>query len=223
MLRRNSQDVLGLTPAQKGDLLYRTPVDWVVVGLHLEWTAVDNFYLYALAVPLFVPATVLSLSVGERLPRPNSSIRRWPPRWRPELGDADDQLLAAMRSALTDAQHLLDSIATPDGYVRYVDQRRLDPTKLNPIYREQAAYASLIGGQSDRGVRRQLNAVLEAVDACRHDRYGSPGDYADVTERVHAVIDSLAQGRDPMELLRGWRRQRVERLGLLTGVTDDPS
>jgi hypothetical protein len=222
LLKRNSQSVLGLTSAKNGDLLYRGPVDWVVVGLFLNWTAIDRFYMYAFAAPLFVPESVLGVGVGERLPRPSSSIRAWPPRWRPELGDADDQLLGAVRAALSEAEPLLDSISTPDGYVRYVDQK-VDPSKMNPRYQEEAAYASLIGGRSRRPVQRELEAVLEVINVRRHDRYGNPDQFIQVGGRVTAVLNRLAEGHDAIDLLRDWRQERMALLGLRSGVADRPA
>ena len=229
LLKQNSLSLLGLTCSRKGDLLYRTPVDWLVVGIFLDWVALDRFYLHAVADALYVPGPGLVLSVGDRLPRPNTSMQSWPPLWRPELGDADDQLLQALSSALRGATPLLDSIASPKGYVDYLN-RRVDPGGRVPSS-ERAAYASLLMGRSVRQVRKELDEVLEVIterrqdhweiNGKRHDR--PPDQFQDAATRVRTVLSHIGEGKDATEVLREWRDGSVGRLGLVTGVSPHPS
>lgn len=229
LLKQNSQALLGLAPSKKGDLLYRTPADWLAVGLFLEWTELDSFYLNAIALPLFVPYSVVSLSVGDRLPLPNSSMRAWPPRWRPELGEADEQLLKALQSALSSATHLLDRIGSVEGYVQFLN-RNADPKKSNPLFQEEAAYSGLLMGRSFRGARRDLEAVLNVVEDRKSDHwevngkvtYRSPDQFQEVAERVNTVITRMDEGGDPVQQLRAWRQERVRHLGLVRGATEHP-
>ena len=56
--------------ATNGKLTYRTPVDWVLLGVHGEASGFrrDEVYVSVFTMPLFVPTDHISLTHARRIP-----------------------------------------------------------------------------------------------------------------------------------------------------------
>jgi hypothetical protein len=135
LARKVVAPTVGSSAATNGNVLFRTPVDWILSGYTFDWVP-DAFYVHAFGKALFVPSSNL-LGVSKRLHTPGGSMR-WPPRWRPPES-SDDQLVAAMSTAIDGASPFVDSISSIDGFVAYVENR-VDPDRLNPLFQEQVVY-----------------------------------------------------------------------------------
>ncbi len=202
LVRKVVAPTVGLSAATNGNVVYRSPVEWILSGYTFDWVP-DAFYLIAFAKALFIPSPNL-LVVGNRLPTPGGSMR-WPPRWRPP-GSSDDQLAAAMSAAIQKGIPFVDSISTLDGFVAYVEAQ-LDPDRLNPRFQEQVVYGRILLGLDSKDAASQLRSLRSLVG--RTD--GRPM-FREVAERADLVESRLGDEQSLTDLFHDWRRSDLSDL-----------
>lgn len=112
--------------AFKGKLAYRTPVDWVVLGLLAEGSGFrrDHVYVTVLWTPLFVPRDSLTLDHSRRVPNGSTPV-------------AEDRLDATVRLALSHLPTQAEAL------------HRIAGSRS-----EEAAYAALLLGSAHDAQRR---------------------------------------------------------------------
>jgi hypothetical protein len=199
MVRSEIAPALGLAVADKGDVLHRRPIAWILSGYVFEWSAIDTFYLTAFAQHLWTPAGTWVLTVSERIPIPGRRGKMW--------GTAhEEDLVSAMSTGLS----VVDSIGSLTGHLDYL-RNQADPKKANPRVQEAIVYGAFLesGDLPDRSLQDLL--LLAA-------RYPDSAGSRAVIERATLMRDRLVQGIPVLPLLQEWRESTLAALK----VTGDP-
>ena len=200
MIRSEIAPALGLAVADKGDVLHRRPIAWILSGYLLEWSAIDTFYLTAFAQHLWTPSRAWVLTVSERIPIPGRRGKIW--------GTAhQEDLVRAMTTGLP----LVDSIGSLTGHLDYL-RNRADTKKAHPRVQEAIVYGGLLEG-GDIPYRSLQDLMSLAA------RYPDSAGSRAVLERATLLRDRLDQGVPVLPLLQEWRQSTLAALN----VTDDPA
>ena len=198
MLRTDIGPELGLKMAKKKDLLYQSPVDWILSAYILDWSDVDRFHLHVFAQALFVPAEYVVLSVGEELAKPGSRLK----------GSWDTAYEQDLIGAMKNGRSFLESVGDLSGYLAFIT-KRLDPQSLNPLYQEELVIGQILLGHPQSETIRALDRLIKLVDS--GDRRQA---FMEVEERARMVLELLDRGDSPLPLFEEWRLTSLTNLGI---------
>ena len=191
--------------AVRGRLMFRTPIEMLLVGLSCEPSAFSKepFTVHAFVQPLYVPADHVAFSLGGRLGRLGGKGDKW---WHFSL-EREREIMDEVREYIQrEALPFLAEVDTPQTVAEYLSSRQL--TRGGLPLSEHEAYSWLLAGN-----RSRASAVLAAVG--RTVTLGSPEWVERATERAALVRERLMS--DPgaaRSLLHDWRNQTMQALRL---------
>lgn len=121
--------------ATTGRMAFRRPVGWLLNGLVAEPSSTGGSYVWSFIQPLFVPATTVVLSIGQRLGDGTTTF---------DLDDAADRERLG-RLVQNDAIPWLDARSSPDRLLTHDDWR----SDVNIRMVEIEGYSHLLTGNVD--------------------------------------------------------------------------
>ncbi|WP_428267756.1 hypothetical protein [Haliangium sp.] len=191
--RRIARAIRSAVPAlyEKGNLLAATPRGRILRGIVLEGSAADphGVYLSMFVQPLYVPATTVVLTIGDRL---GGGSKTW----------HADEAEAAAAVAQENGVPFFGPITSPEQLAEwgYLEGKR------NGYIRESKAYSLVAAGRLIKGIRalRELAESLEGKD--------TPW-VVEMKERAEQLA-ALAESNPPAahELLAQWEAETVSEL-----------
>jgi hypothetical protein len=202
-VRRLVRDVVssqvGLRASTNGNLLYREPIDWLLVGFVFDWVPGERFYLNAFAQGVYTPAEYVVLSVGQRLRDPRSRL----PIWRPDTDDDEDALVGAVAGAVSDGKEILGAFGTLDKYVDYL-RTHIDRDGLNPLVQEEVVFGWTLLDHPTAKIQRELRRLIKLTNGMSEN----PA-FRQVGERARLVANLVSDGSSPLPLFEDWKRAAV--------------
>ena len=176
--------------AFKGRMVFAIPVDHILRAFLAEPSGfdADGFYLWAFAIPLYIPTDHISFSFGDRIYHDGL---QW---WNRNDPNLNEKLLQSIQA---DGLSLLEATSSPQKMIDFVVARFVSE---NPYHRQALAY-SLAAAEDYVRSREELNALIEMLD---------PDVDWQVEMKLRAMRLRDAIDTDPrvaQELLAGWEAE----------------
>lgn len=189
----------------KGDMVYRIPVDDLLVSLLFESSSNDaaSFAVRAFVQPLYVPSRHVQMTFGRRIRTHDRG--EW---WSYSSATEGDCFRLLQQEIADQAMPILDRFREAADFV--IHGRSLVSTHSNPIFLEAYAYSACRAGMAADGLSalRALEVSLGEMD----QTLAYVREMSDRAARLYA-----AESKDEVqaqELLSEWRRVTIASLGI---------